>query len=220
MLILLLLILVKVLVVAAGAYYFRYLSMPYRLALLQVIAAICAETVGLAIVKLYHQHNLWVFNIYDFIFEVWLMSIAGYMLNKKLKRSYIISGIVLVSFIWLYGVYLDGIRVFYTPYLLAKSVLLVFVYLLVLYHIAFSRQGKLRRQPAFWLSISMILFYGGNMPYYGFFNYLNEHNPDVMSELFHVIVYTLNFIRYPMAAYALYLAGSQQKALDQKMEMG
>ena len=213
----LLLILIKALAIVAGAYYFRYLSMPYRLVLLQVIAAICAETTGLVIVKLYHQHNLWVFNIYDLLFEVWLMSITGYLLNRKLKRSYIISGIVIVSFIWLYGVYFDGIRVLYTPYLLAKSVLLVSVYLLVLYHIAFLRQGKLSRQPALWLSLSMILFYGGNMPYYGFFNYLNEHNPDVLSELFHIIIYTLNFIRYPMVGYSFYLLGKQSLAVKPKL---
>lgn len=208
---------VKMLVVIMGVYYYRHLPFAYRLVLLQSVLAISAEVLGLAIVKVYHQYNVWVFNIYDLLFEVWLMTIAGYyLLSGKMKNTYIFLAPALLTIVWVYGVSRKGLMDMYTPFLLGKSILLISVYMLLLYQTAFGRRDNVSRLPAFWLSLSMILFFGGALPFYGFYNFLVVNQPDILSSLFYSIIWTLNFIRYPMAAYSLYLAGSQQKRLKQK----
>lgn len=205
---------IKLPVILVGLYYFRYLFAPYRLVLLHTLLAICTELTGNAIVKIYHNYNIWVFNIFNMVGELGVMTwISFYFLRRTPAIKIILPFSLAVALIWTYGVFTEGINAFYTPFLLLKSIMLILTYAIVLYYSVFLRKGKLSLEPAFWLSLSVIIFFGGNMPYYGFYNYMLENYPQALKQLFHPIIWTLNYIRYPMIVVTIYLAGSQQKKL-------
>lgn len=204
-------VMIKLSVIIVGMYYFFNLSLPYRIFIFQAAGAIITETTGLAIVRSFHQSNLWVFNIF-YLLEHWMLALAGFCFLRKIWASRIIIPLLLfITLVWVWGVYTSGIFVFYTSFGLAHHIILVLIYLAVLYYSIVFRRVKLRKHPQLWISLSVIIFYGCELPFQGMFTYLAEHHPEILKALFHPIVWTLNFIRYPMTAYALYLAGSQDK---------
>ncbi|MCD6062824.1 MAG: hypothetical protein K0R82_735 [Flavipsychrobacter sp.] len=210
MLYLLSVIATKILALSIGLVFFRHLALAYRLAMLQVLLGTVAEVIGWHIVKTYHEHNLWLFNWY-WLAELWVMGTTGILLlkNRALKKAF--TGLLFIpTVLWIYLVSVNGIHTHPSPALTAIGTALVVIFITVLFHASFGNE-TLSTQPVFWLALSVLIFFGGIVPYYSMFNYLYQTNPVLLKKLF-IITQVLNHLRYPIVAVSLLLAGRQQLA--------
>lgn len=200
----------KILALAIGGMFFRHLALPYRLVMLQVFLGLLAEVTGWYIAAVYREHNLWLFNWY-WLSELWVVGTAGILLlkNRVLQKGFL--GLLLIpTILWIYFISINGIDMHPAPALTAIGTTLVVIFIAVLFHASFSSQS-LSSQPVFWLALSVLIFFGGIVPYYSMFNYLYKTNPALLGKLF-VITEVLNHVRYPMVAIGLFLAGRQHLA--------
>ena len=200
----------KIVALTAGLMFFRYLSLPYRLMMLQVFLGMMAEVTGRYIVVRYHAHNIWLFNYY-WLIELWVVGLAGILLlrNIALRRAFV--GLLLIpTVLWIYCIYKNGNGIHPSPALTAIGTALVVIFITVLFHASFNMQ-KLATQPVFWLCLSVIVFFSGNVPFYSLFNYIYDTDPELLKKLFNITL-VLNHIRYPIVAFSFYLLGRQQMA--------
>jgi hypothetical protein len=202
----------KILAIIVGLFFWRRLALPYRLVFFQVIIAMITEIVGRYIAYILHKHNLWLFNYY-WVIDMWMAGIVGYMLvkNQTVKNS-IPWLLGIATIVWLINILKQGIDIHPTWAMCIISITIVIIYFPIIINSLFSND-KIISSPEFWLSFSLILFFGCSIPLYGVYNYLYETNPLMLKQLFNIIK-TLNFIRYPLIALAFYLYAHQQKTLS------
>lgn len=202
-------IITKVPAIVVGGYWFKRLSLPFRLIWLQVLLALCIESAGRYISINLHHYNTWLFNCYTLVGEVWLLAWVAYLfLRQRSLRLIILPSMLVVTAIWQYGVYTEGINLQYSPFMLASFVFNIIIYLVILFYHSLGKR-LFMQNPVVWYSLSVIVFFAGALPYYGAFNYMREHHPELLKSLFGPIIWTLNFIRYPTASVVLYLASKQ-----------
>lgn len=201
------LILEKVIVLTVGIFYFRYLPLAYKLCVLQVALAIIAELGGRYINRVYHQQNLWLFNTYLLVGELWVTGFVPWLLlrNARVKQMLLIS-LSLISVLSLINYIADTKSIFrlQSGYILIQSVHCIVFYLILLFQDTFSANGSLLKVPVFWLSLSAILFFSCCIPVFGLFNYLDQNYPLALKQLFG-INQVFNLVRYPMVAVSFYL---------------
>lgn len=199
----------KIFAIFIGLYCFRFLPKAYRFILLQVILALISEVSGEGIEKYYHKNNLWIFNLY-LLFETWLNGLAGIALleNKSIKRV-IRYTLFLLTVVWIVNVYSNGMQIFANWCFIASAIVTIVIFMFVLFNNAFTRQNIFIK-PEFWLSLSIILFFGCDLPYFGLRNYLLKHFINVEEQLYYVN-YVLNFLRYPLIAICFFLCRRQYR---------
>lgn len=199
----------KVFALTAGAYYFKWLPRPYRLVLYLTAIAIFCEWYGFYLHKYLKEQNAWLFNLYMPI-EVWLMGIAGiYFLQNKNTKKFFIFLLFLNSIIWIVSLYKNTIYEFANLSMICGCILLTALYFLVLLdNSIFSTKGILK-QHVFWLSLSSLLYFGGDIPFMGLHNYLSENILPVAKKLT-IINDILDVIRYPLVAVCFILLGRQK----------
>ncbi|MGN6568824.1 MAG: hypothetical protein ACTHJ0_12770 [Flavipsychrobacter sp.] len=199
----------KIVAILIGVYCYKFLPKAYRYILLQVTLALVCEVVGEGVEKIYHKNNLWIFNLY-LLAETWLNGLAGIVLlkNKSIKVA-IHNTLFLLTVIWIINVYSNGMQIFANWCFVASAIATIIIYMLVLFNNAFSKQS-IFTMPAFWLSISIILFFGCDLPYFGLRNYLLKHSVNIEEQLYYVN-YVLNFLRYPLIAICFFLCKRQYR---------
>jgi hypothetical protein len=207
-----LVVMIKLIPLITGIRYWWSLTLPYKLTLIQVGIAIIFELAGWTIAHYWHQHNLWLFNCFHVI-ELWIMGMAGYFLfqSMAIKRNVILL-LLLGTGIWTFTIIATGIFVFSTLCLVSLALILDIIYLVILIKTGLSGDERIQGKPVFWLRLSVIIYYSCNIPYYGLFNYLYKHNPHLHKLLFDVIIFNLNYIRYPFIALSFYLLGRKVAA--------
>lgn len=195
----------KIFTLFIGLYFFRKLPTCYKLIFVQVFFALLAESFG-AYLGHHYIHNAWVFNIYNLI-DLLLTGIAAQLLLRKYK--YIIYGFIVFGFIiWGIEVYKYGILHLANIFFIFSCILLVCVYLFVLLNQSLFTK-RIFTEPAFWLSISVILYFGCCLPYFGLYNYLINEQYAIAKKLV-IINRVFNFIRYPFIAVCFIIIGRQK----------
>lgn len=199
----------KIIAIAIGIYYFKFLPNPYRYILAQVVLALLCEWGAELFVKHYHRNNIWIFNWY-LLAEVWLNGLAGkQLLKNKLIQKVVIPVLVLITLIWCANIYISGMVDFANWCFVASSLMLIVLYFIVLFDNALFLSQKIITQPVFWLSFSIILFFGCDLPYFGIRNYLANKHSDIELKV-DIINYVLNFVRYPLVAISFILCAYKQ----------
>ena len=208
---LLFLIIGKVISIAIGLIYYKRLSVAFKITLFQVVIAAIAEIYGYYLsTSIHSNNNLWFFNLY-WLFELWIVGYAAMNIVSHTRvKTVILSLLVITSIIWAANVYNQSLQLYATWGISAICITLVVVYFIVLFNNLFATQ-RIISDPIFWLSISVVLFFGCLLPYYGLFNYLYEKSPETLNRFFDITI-ALDFIRYPIIALAFYLYGRQQIA--------
>jgi len=203
----------KLLSIIVGLLCYKLLSPAFRIALLQVVVAMCAEIYGYYL-STNSDNNLWFFNFY-WLVEMW---IVGWIAMKTLTDKRIIRIITYLlltaTFILALNIYIHGVKFYANWGISFICITLVIVYLIVLFNNLFGTK-KLLTDAIFWFSISILLFYGCLLPYYGLFNFLYSRYPDILNQFFNITI-ALDFIRYPIVALSFYLFARRQKAIMQE----
>jgi len=199
----------KILAILFGLYYFKSLSIAFRLILFQVVLALICESFAryLLIRHSFHYNNLWIFNWY-LLCEMWLAGLAGKSLisNKIIKRI-IPYLLIALTVLWAVNIYVEGMVNFANWCFIGSSIILVAIYIVVLFETALFKSQNIFSQPAFWLSLSIVLFFGCDLPYFGLRNYLISHNLNSLELKLYIINSVLNFIRYPLIAISFIFCG-------------
>lgn len=179
----------------------RSASAPYKLVTIQLLLILFVEAVGLTeiVFNKYYLYNSYLLS------ELFITSLTAYFLLKKTlikKATYITLPLLLIS--WSSEVFLHQCKNFATITFLLSSVLFLGMFIVILYHYG-TTQLLPAKQPAFWVCISMIVYYGCNIPIFSFIDYLivNHHgNPEV---LYTVINNSVSILRYMLLAVAFFL---------------
>lgn len=196
-----------------GVVYYKRLPKAFKLVLCQVILALICESLAkyLIVSHSYRYNNLWIFNIY-LLGEIWLNGIAGRMLinNKTIKKviPFLLAGLTVL---WSINIYVESMASFANWCFIATSIVLIFIYFAVLFDLALFKNQRIVNQPAFWLSLSILLFFGCDLPYFGLRNYLIGHQLNGIEHRLHTINTILSLIRYPLIAISFILCGYGRK---------
>lgn len=198
---------VMVLTILIGIFRSGKMNTLLRLLLLQVSLAFIAEGGGYFVALLQNRNNsIWFHDIYiiaDFaiVLAVWycLKERSRYWVNIL----FLLFGIYLA--VWLMQVNRLGMQVFMSNAYLYGCVVIVLLFFKAIIDGIQSKANKSIRVRIFAISISMIVFYCGQIPLFGFFNILNTSYPEVAKQLFN-INFVLEIIRYLIVAYVFYVS--------------
>lgn len=195
----------KIFAIAIGAIYIRALSTAHRLLLLQVVLAVITELTAWYLAAAYKANNMWVFNIYVII-EFWLLLMAGrgFIASRSVKTG-IVYSIILISFIWTVEVFFQGFKKWPTKTVTIGCILIMIVYFKALFdQVLFSKMPPYKLS-IFWLSLSLILFYGCVLPFMALYNFFSVYYAEISRVLQDYMINIVNFLRYPMMGIAFYL---------------
>jgi hypothetical protein len=181
-------------------------TLVFRLFFFDLLLVFINETAGLYFIYfVYKPHagnNLWTNFIY-IVVEVWLMGMAGYLLisNKLLRKT---IPWLLVSFTGMVVAYACIRSVHEAPVMcfFFASLILVGIFLYVI--IQMVNMKVVSREPLFWMSIGLIIFYGCNIPYWGVFNYLLKNDLKMLQKLV-MLLWVINILRYSLTTVSFLL---------------
>ncbi len=200
----------KIFALGVGIYYWARLPLLYRLIFLQVAMAFITESVG-GYLGFQHKHNLWIFNLYN-LSDLVLTGWCGRLLLNRYKYSYVVTYFLAFLIVWwVIEIYDFGIHHFASMFFTLSCIVLVCVYVVVLFSNSMFTK-KIFREPAFWLSVSVILYFGCCLPYFGLYNYLIAEQAAMAKKLM-MINRVLNFLRYPLIGIAFITAAKQQEKI-------
>lgn len=198
----------KIISLLVGVFVFRYLPISYRLIFAQVFLALISECLGELLIK-FHRYNSWVFNLHN-LADMWLTGGAAMLLlGKSAFRRSIPYLLTFLTGIWAINIYNIGFYYLATWFFVSSCILLVLLYIAVLFNKSLFTNKKIIQEPATWLSMSVILYFGCNVPYFGLYNYLIAHNYASVEKLWFINL-SLDFLRYPLIAIAFFLMARQK----------
>ncbi|MCB9047127.1 MAG: hypothetical protein H6550_13420 [Chitinophagales bacterium] len=182
----------------------RYSTL-YRLLLLQVVLALMAEVGGYIVALVFHNSN-WFHNVY-IIADFATMLAIWYTLSNKRRSEQLVVLTLVVSYLslWLHQVINSGTQIFAHRSYLFGCAVIVSLFLNVIFDTIRSRGDKDARLVNYVISISVIVFYCGQIPLFGFLNMLNANFPKLSKQLFN-INFALEITRYLFVAYVFYIS--------------
>jgi hypothetical protein len=185
MLFLLQIVLCKIFALAIGVYLFRLLPIPYKLILAQVAIAFTCEITGYFL-SFGKTPNGWVFNFFYLPAEIWLTGTAAFFLCKRKGLKTTIPFLLLIATLCLaISMYFNGINNLSHWGILSIGIVLIIVYLNILVDSALSSTATFK-QPAFWISLSVIVYFSCIIPYFGLYKYLINYSPGLLRKLFNI----------------------------------
>jgi len=196
----------------AAILFFTSLSISCRILAIHAITAFLVELTGFILRKHGYTDNQWLFNIF-LLFDCGLQLLAAYYFRVKIPYLFFITGFLVFVAVWLYEVINTGVMIFTVKAYIVDSILLMGTYLVVLYYSTINYRGSLTRSPSLWICLSIILYYGCNIPFFSVLNYLVDNKAkDVIKFLFVVLQVLIN-VRYLFIAIGFYLYFYSRKAV-------
>ena len=193
-----------------GGYTFKELNGFLKISCFQAVLGM-VNYAGARAVTIYQKshdlplNNQWVFNIY-ILLECGLLLWAGYVyFNNKRAGRYIIAGFVIFLVIYVYQLSKQGFLLFANYAFLTEGIVTVSLYIFILFGSVVKRQPPRRIKPEFWLSLGLIMYFAGNVPYMGLVHYFQKLSADLNTLLFYFITDVLGNLRYLMAAISFWL---------------
>ena len=153
----------KVIALIIGAYYYRYLSTPFRLILGIVLLGALTETGAFLYNLTLHISNAWIFNIY-MISEFGLYCAAvWYFFPANIRK--LVPVIFIADFsVWVYQIARHSVFEFSIISLITGALLISVLYFVVLVLNILHSDQALSKNPLFWLSVSILLYYVCGIP--------------------------------------------------------
>ena len=125
--------------------------------------------------------------------------------NKKdFKDAMLCVAVIIVDAIWIYFALTSGVHQIIIPIFLCNCLVITCAFLNLLLDIGFS-ETKLFKRPALWLYTSNILYFGGIIPLFCFYNYFVNYNQKLGGQAYGAINNVFAMIRYGLLFYSLIL---------------
>ncbi len=84
-----------------------------------------------------------------------------------------------------------------------------------LFNLPFNPEKSIFRRSQFWFCIAFMILFSGQFFMNGFFNPLNNSNPDLTKKLIFIIYYTLNYLFYSLIIVGLLCSKPTRKYITQ-----
>lgn len=201
----------KIVALAIGVYYFRYLSVPYRIVFCIILLGGITETGGYLYNVFLHISNAWIFNIY-MISELGLYCAAAwYFFPANIRK--LVPVIFIADFsVWVYQITRHSVFEFSIISLITGALLISILYFVVLvFNILHSEQG-LSKNPLFWLSVSILLYYVCGIPA---MSTITEHIDAYVHKQVNIPMININNLLnatcHFLTGYSFYLLGKQKQ---------
>jgi len=181
----------------------------FRLFFFDLMLGLANETMGLVQFHVFHiKSNLWSYDVYILI-ETWLMGMACYKLvsGNRLKQSipWVLGAFtcLLVMHVLFKGVNKPPIMS-----LMVSNIILTCLFLYVMIQLVNTR--AIGREPLFWISIGLIIYYGCSIPYWGVFSYLLKNDLTMLQRLV-MMFWIINVLRYGLTTFSFLLLPKKTK---------
>lgn len=198
---------------ASALYSFRYHDKAFRAMFYLLLYIVVHESVGMYI-NLFCSRELQrkavaAFNIYIVTESIFIYLVGRYAATSLFFRRIIAVTTGLFFFYCALNIYFNGFFSYPTAPLLLFAVngLVIFLGLLILQ----SESRTFFKQPIFYLSLGMVVFYGCTMPYYSVVNYFAKADNQILKKLAQIL-FISNYIRYILTTVAYIILHRQQKA--------
>ncbi len=196
-----------------GMYHWRKLPVFLRLIFVEVTFSILFDTTGWLLHYFDIENNAGLYNIYWF-FNLWFTGMAAWqVLNMPGFKKMALVMLYITTIAGFYFVWAKQFTGLASYFFLSACVVLTFLYLLVLVQFLSVNTQKLFREPVFLLSVTLIIYYACNIPFWAYLNYLNQHQDSLARKLFGIITHPLNVLLYSSIAICFALAGRRQGEL-------
>jgi hypothetical protein len=202
----------KLFAIVSGLYYWGKLPKSYKLAFWVTVMGLVCETIGYYIVKVLHQYNVWIFNIYiPLEFMLFCLAFSYESTNAKFKKAIpFIMGAYAIT--WIALIYKNTMFVFSHYAMLCSCVILPALYLALLLENIFDNDESLTKTPIFWLCTAIIVCFAGNIPYMAMFEYwIMKYLTSSHVSLLLNFNQLLDAIRYPLIGISFLLLGYQKQ---------
>lgn len=200
-----------------GIYAFRYLNFLYRIFFFQLIPPLLIFILGsvlnyIANIDNVRPNNQWLYNLYMPV-ETYFLAWSAYEYFKSKKRTILIFiGYVIFLGVFIAELFIKGISVFANHGYIAESALLLVIYLLILYNYFTNHNNNWKRSPIVWISIGIVLYFGGAVPYLSLMHFLQDNHPRLNLFLFQFIIEGLANVRYLLLALGFWLIRRNAKS--------
>jgi hypothetical protein len=153
-----------------------------------------------------HKHNQWVYNLAMPV-ETAILSLGGYeYFKEEREKILIVAGYVVFLLVFVTELFLKGILVFSNHGFITEGIILLVLYLSVIYSLFASRQNTWKHAPEMWISLGIVIYFAGVIPYFSLMDYLEEYHPAINLIFYRYINIELSNVRYLLLAYGFWLA--------------
>jgi hypothetical protein len=188
----------------------KYHNAIFKLFFYNLLFIVILESCGFY--TLYYTDYKWILsgegNVY-FPYEITLVYLISLqILSGKIARLSTGIGYAIFIAIWLATMIRNGFFVVPTTTILFGSIFGTIIFLGTL--IQMIGTANITRQPLFWISVAMLVFYSCNIPYFGMVNYLATKDSGILKQLMQILFAT-NYIRYSLTIVSFLLLKKQNQ---------
>jgi hypothetical protein len=160
--------------------------------------------VGGSILKIENIHNLWVYNIFGWLFYLPLALLYAEKIDHSFIRKCVRIFAILFSIVIIADtLFIEGFHQLQSLVIVIGGtaiIILAAAYLRQLY--LSDSNERITRDPWFWFSIAFIVYFGASVPYLGMLNYLWQNYTD-----FAAVYYYYIYITFTMLMHCLIIIG-------------
>lgn len=175
-------------------YHFKKFDRPVKIAAISCVFNFLSDVTG-NILGMLHIKNMWWYNGSDFFrYALWLYFF--YLIFEKLfQRKMALTFIVLFPVTWITVNFFQPITQLQTASFITGGLMLIvccFSFLLNEYQK--DTTAKLNKNPLFWISIGLLIYYSLNLPFIGLYNWLRLHAASFTKLYFYICVLGSSFL--------------------------
>lgn len=136
-----------------------------------------AEISGFLLKYVVEKPNKWVFNLFYIFFFIYLSHIFYRVLESN--RAQIVINFFYIAFI-AFAIFnafvIQGVSEFHSLTYVLGGIFTIYLSGAYLWQMIISpKNDSVTRDPFFWVSFALILYFGGTVPFYGMFNHLERN---------------------------------------------
>jgi hypothetical protein len=154
--------------------------------------------VGGSILKIENIHNLWVYNIFGWLFYLPLALLYAKKIDHSFIRKCVRVFAVLFSIVIISDtLFIEGFHQLQSLVIVIGGtaiIILAAAYLRQLY--LSDSNDRITRDPWFWFSIAFIVYFGASVPYLGMLNYLWQNYMDFAAVYYYYIYITFTLLMH------------------------
>jgi hypothetical protein len=123
------------------------------------------------------ESNHWLYNVYHYFFYLSLANIFYHQLNNEKNRIAIrVFYIVFTVFVFCNSLFFQGLSSLQTLTVVVGGSFIMFLAGAYFWQLFISTDNEqITRDPFFWLSFGLIVYFGGTIPFLGMLNYLTRN---------------------------------------------
>jgi hypothetical protein len=181
------------------------LDLPFHLKLFSCLLGLTlvVELFQGVFIRVFHfKNNFWIYNAFGLV-EFWLYGYFYYrVIEVKILRRIIFLFMVIFPIFWVITIFfLFGFNVWNSYVVIVGSFFSVLFAVMYYYQLITAREIRsLRNMPEFWIATGMLIFYLGELPFYGTLNFLMSHNLGLTKSLLNILK-VLDTLMYGLFSY-------------------